>query len=342
MNTPIHLSLVVRALLPVFGLVFAGRCKGKDEKSSPGTPLYHNPVISSGTPDPSIIRAKDGSFYLYGTEDIRNIPIFHSTDLVHWTLTGAAFTNATRPNFEPQGGLWAPDINYIQGQYVLYYSMSMWGGEWTCGIGVATSARPEGAFADCGMLFRSNTIGVQNSIDPFYMEDEGKKYLFWGSFRGIYGIELTSDGLAVAPGAEKKQVAGTAYEGSYIHKRGRYYYLFASIGSCCEGLASTYTTVAGRAENLWGPYLNKSGQPMLENQHEVVIHKNAAFTGVGHNSEIVQDDAGNDWIFYHGVNVKSPKGRCLLLDQIFWENDWPFVRNNAPSAQAQVPVFNDK
>lgn len=80
------------------------------------------------------------------------------------------------------------------------------------------------------------------------MEDNGKKYLFWGSFRGIYGIELSGDGLSVRDGAKKKQVAGTAYEGTYIHKRGDYYYLFASIGSCCEGLKSTYTTVVGRSD----------------------------------------------------------------------------------------------
>ena len=129
-------------------------------------------------------------------------------------------------------GLWAPDINYINGQYVLYYSMSVWGGEWTCGIGVATYDKPEGPFIDKGPLFRSKTIQVQNSIDQFFMEDNGKKYLFWGSFRGIYGIELSGDGLSVRDGAKKKQVAGTAYEGTYIHKRGDYYYLFASIGSC--------------------------------------------------------------------------------------------------------------
>ena len=32
----------------------------------------------------------------------------------------------TRPDFEPGGGLWAPDINKIGDTYVLYYSMSKW------------------------------------------------------------------------------------------------------------------------------------------------------------------------------------------------------------------------
>ena len=73
-----------------------------------------------------------------------------------------------------------------------------------------------------------------------YIEDRGKKYLFWGSFRGIYGIELSNDGLSVKKGAKLHQVAGTAYEGTYIHKKDDYYYFFASIGTCCEGLKSTY------------------------------------------------------------------------------------------------------
>lgn len=34
---------------------------------------------------------------------------------------------------------------------------------------------------------------------------------------------------------------------------------------------------------------------MLDNKHEILIHKNSAFVGTGHNSEIVTDNAGNDW-----------------------------------------------
>src|SRR5690606_23251047 len=98
--------------------------------------LYSNPVVSQSLPDPTLIKAEDGFFYLYATEDIRNTPIMRSSDLVNWELVGTAFTDATRPTFEPNGGLWAPDVRYINGRYVLYYSMSVWGGEWTCGIGV--------------------------------------------------------------------------------------------------------------------------------------------------------------------------------------------------------------
>jgi arabinan endo-1,5-alpha-L-arabinosidase len=310
-----------------------------ESEKEPGD-VYKNPVVAKSLPDPTIIKAEDGFFYLFATEDIRNTPIHKSKDLVNWEFTGTAFTDKTRPDFEPKGGLWAPDINYIDGKYVLYYSMSVWGGEWTCGIGVATGDSPEGPFTDHGKLFRSNEIVVQNSIDPFYIGEDGKHYLFWGSFRGIYAIELTSDGLSLKPDAEKQQIAGTAYEGTYIHKKDGWYYLFASIGSCCEGVNSTYTTVAGRSENLFGPYKNKAGHSMMDNHHEVLIHGNERFAGTGHNSEIVQDDAGNDWIFYHAVDKNNPQGRMLMLDEVQWQNGWPYVDGNAPGNVKKVPVFN--
>lgn len=300
---------------------------------------YSNPVIDYSLPDPSIIKGEDGYFYLYATEDIRNLPIHRSKDLVNWEFLGTAFTDENRPDFEPNGGIWAPDINKIGDKYVLYYSMSVWGGEWTCGIGCAVSDRPEGPFKDCGMMFRSNGIKVQNSIDPFYIEDNGHKYLFWGSFRGIYAIELSEDGLSLKSGSSPVQIAGTAYEGTYIHKRGGYYYMFASIGSCCEGLKSTYTTVVGRSTSLFGPYLDKKGQSMMDNHHEILIHKNDSFVGTGHNSEIVSDNAGTDWLFYHAVSVANPDGRVLMLDKIDWIDGWPSVEGNSPFVKSEKPRF---
>lgn len=332
--------LIYSSLL--FSLLSCSEGNAQENVPEPSIDSYHNPVVARSLPDPTIIKANDGSFYLYATEDIRNTPIYKSYNLVDWTYIGTAFTDKTRPSFEPKGGLWAPDINYINGKYVLYYSMSVWGGEWTCGIGVATADKPEGPFTDQGKLFRSNEIEVQNSIDQFYIEEAGKKYLFWGSFRGLYVIELSDDGLSLKEGAEKKQIAGTAFEGVYIHKKGHYYYMFASIGSCCEGVNSTYELVVGRSESLFGPYIDKSGKDMMDNGYSVVISRNTRFVGNGHCSEIVPDEAGNDWIFYHGVDVNNPNGRVLLLDQVKWDQaGWPYIEKGSPSLTAGKPVFKE-
>ena len=105
--------------------------KTEDDPENQPKNVYHNPVINYSLPDPSVIRGEDDYFYLYATENIRNLPIHRSKNLVDWEYVGTAFTNDTRPDFEPKGGLWAPDINKIGDKYVLYYSMSVWGGEWT-------------------------------------------------------------------------------------------------------------------------------------------------------------------------------------------------------------------
>jgi len=304
---------------------------------------YSNPVVAQSLPDPTVIHADDGYFYLYATEDIRNVPIYRSADLVNWTFQGTAFTDSTRPDFEPGGGIWAPDIHYINGQYVLYYAMSVWGGEQTCGIGVATAQNPQGLFTDRGKLFRSNEIGVQNSIDPFYIEDNGKNYLFWGSFHGIYYVELSDDGLSLKnpDNPQPVQVAGVVFEAACIHKRGNYYYLFASVGSCCDGLNSTYRMVVGRSESATGPYISKVGTDMKLNGWSVFVNSNARFIGNGHCSDIVTDDAGNDWILFHGWDAENPdNGRVLLLNQVKWDSsDWPYVENNSPALTAAIPVF---
>ena len=44
---------------------------------------YENPVIRIPAPDPTAIRTADGTYYLYATENIRNTPIFKSSDMVH-------------------------------------------------------------------------------------------------------------------------------------------------------------------------------------------------------------------------------------------------------------------
>jgi arabinan endo-1,5-alpha-L-arabinosidase len=269
------------------------------------TITYNNPIIEKSLPDPTIIKANDGIFYLYATENIRNIPIYKSYNLVDWMYVGTVFIDETRPDFEENGRLWAPDINFINGKYVLYYAMSVWGGEWTCGIGVAIADKPDGPFTDRGKLFRSNEIDVKNSIDPFYINENGKNYLFWGSFRGIYVIELSDDGLSVKAEAQKKQIAGTAFEGVNIHYKNGYYYMFASIGSCCQGVNSTYQLVVGRSESLFGPYVDKLGKDMMNNDYSFVIRASNRFVGNGHCSEIVSDDEDKDWIFYHGVDLHN-------------------------------------
>lgn len=307
---------------------------------------YHNPIIDQSAADPTVIPANDGYFYLYATGG--NVPVYRSKDLVDWKYIGSAFTAQTRPNWEPLKGraIWAPEIRYIKGKYVLYYSWAIWGQQDECHIGVATSDSPEGPFIDHGCLINGKEIGVRNSIDQFYIEEKGKKYMFWGSFNGIYVTELTDDGLALKRNTDGtpvllKKVCGSKFEATNIYKKGDYFYLFASVGSCCDGLNSTYRAVVGRSKDLLGPYVDDKGGDMLQNNFKLVVNKNNVWVGPGHNSILIKDDEGTEWMIYHSYKVDDvDDGRVVLLDRLLWdEKGWPYIKGLEPSVSDLVPVF---
>ena len=310
---------------------------------------YTNPIISDkSVPDPSVIRAKDGYFYLYATQTKTYwMPVYRSKDLVNWEYQGTAFNKATEPDLPGGGAFWAPEIRFLNGKYVLYYSWAKMNGADISYMAVAVGDTPMGPFPDSKELIGNKEFG-SNCIDQFYYEEDGKKYMFFGSFKGIYVTELEDDGLTVKLGNDgkptlKKQVCGNAFEGTNIYKKGKYYYLFASIGSCCNGVNASYQVVVGRSENLLGPYVDKDGKDMLKNNWELVLEGDGQkWIGPGHNSIIIQDDEGTDWMIYHSYLKKDGEvgGRLGMLDRVLWtDNGWPYIRNCVPSNSELIPVF---
>ena len=319
---------------------------------------YTNPVYGSDFPDPTVQRAPDGTFYSYAT----GCKCKKSTDLVNWTNVSGVISrptwndsihaDGTRDNYS----LWAADVNYVDGKYICYYASALWGNGSRTGIGVAVGDTPI-KFTDKGKLFRSTEIGVKNSIDPCYVEEFDKKYLVWGSFNDICIVELTEDALAVKnfspinnpqPNGSWRRhagvtkLAGGAFEGAMIFKRGKYYYLFCSVGSCCEGENSTYRTVVGRATRLLGPYTNKQGGQMVNDNYTTIISGNDRWKGPGHNSEIIIDDEGQTWLLYHSYDRNNNfNGRVMLLDKITWDkSDWPVINDGHPSSdERDAPIF---
>ncbi|MEB2779017.1 family 43 glycosylhydrolase [Algoriphagus sp. C2-6-M1] len=315
------------------------------------TLTYTNPVFEPVLADPTVVKVGD-EFYAFGTEDnwgeeggYHLVPVIKSKDLVNWEMAGNAMTK--KPSWKEQGGIWAPDVTQVGDQFFMYYSFSTWGDP-NPGIGLAIANKPEGPFVDQGKVFDSEEICVANSIDPFFMEKEGTKFLIWGSFHGLYLTELTDDGKK--PTGEKIQIAGHHLEAAYVYEKDGYYYLFGSAGTCCEGANSTYKVLVGRSENLDGPYIDKDGKSMLDSDSgTLVVGKNISgngYAGPGHNAEIVTDKEGQEWLLYHGMSMQKPKlangtnRRVLLLDKIIWTDGWPSIAGRVPSISSQAsPVF---
>ncbi len=301
---------------------------------------YQNPVGPIGFGDVSIISA-DGMYYAYGTETpLDIIPIAESSDMATWSYIAPALESY--PSWRnDDAGVWAPDINYYNDQYYLYYSYSKWGSTENPGIGLAISDTPDGPFVDQGPVFREADLGMTNAIDSEFLVVAGTPYLIWGSWYGIYGVQLTDDGTEYVPGTTF-HLAGDKREGPMIIRENGYYYLFYSTGHCCAGYDSTYEIEVGRAETLWGPYYNQAGQDLrsLNTHHSgvAVLTGDEFFTGPGHN-DAYRDPDGNWWLYYHVEATADAETRYMMLDRIQWDaDDWPVIAcTGTPSAQSPVP-----
>lgn len=90
---------------------------------SSSTPPYLNPIIPGFNPDPTIIRVNSSYFLATSTfEYFPGVPIYHSTDLLNWTLIGHALTRPSQlgmRSVEPGGGIFAPTLRWWKGRFYM-------------------------------------------------------------------------------------------------------------------------------------------------------------------------------------------------------------------------------
>lgn len=84
--------------------------------ADPELGIYNNPIIPGSNPDPSIVRTKDGFFLITSSFDyFPGLPIYHSTDLIKWTLISHVLTRRSQLDIrsvEVGGGVWAATLRY--------------------------------------------------------------------------------------------------------------------------------------------------------------------------------------------------------------------------------------
>src|SRR5947207_5393668 len=109
---------------------------GRQAQAYPIAGNYNGAAIQNG-PDPSVmaVQGADGvtHWYMYctsgpisetdrtstGVLKTHLMPFYQSTDLVNWIHVGDVF--ARRPKWTGSSNLWAPDIQFFNGKYYLYY-----------------------------------------------------------------------------------------------------------------------------------------------------------------------------------------------------------------------------
>ena len=370
----------VRSTIGSLLAVFLSIALATIAQAYPVAGIYKNLAIQNG-PDPSIIAVNgtDGltHWYMYCTsgpindndKDLHGVyvthlmSIYHSTDLVTWNYVSDVFPK--RPKWVGSSNLWAPDIQFFNGKYYLYYTAANAGSHGNKGsggaIGVATSTSPGGPWTDSG----GAVVEVQSNrwvYDPFVVMDDygpaptGQRYLFYGSFGGgLFARKLSADGLHTDKPSEVMIAVSDRFEATYIRKHDGMYYLFASAANCCNDNLTGYTVFVGRSASLLGPYTDREGVSFLSSRvggTPALTMNGNKWIGPGHNAAFT-DFAGQDWFVYAGVNRFDAffaggnlTKRGPMLDPLDWGNIWPIVRggfgpsevvSNRPAAQPGQP-----
>ena len=336
-------SILLPALLILTGCATSAR-------HEPVRATYQNPVLDSDFPDPAVLRAADGFYYVYATQGehdgrMLNIQIARSRDLVAWERLGDALP--VKPAWASRTqDFWAPHVVEDGGRYYLYYSAKPDAalGDAVRGLclAIATADRPAGPFTDMGRPLQCGEGFV--NIDPMAYDDpaSGRRLLYWGSgFGAIKVRELAPDRMSFAAGSRAIDlipVVGTddpanyrrLVEGAWIVRRRGYYYLFYSGDNCC-GPNAHYATLVARSRYPTGPFETAPG---------TVLERHGVWVAPGHNS-VIQDGRGTHWILYHAVDSRRPRARptdeintrrVMLLDRLVWRDGWPRLEGDGPSA----------
>jgi arabinan endo-1,5-alpha-L-arabinosidase len=296
--------------------------------------------------DPAMIKEGD-TYYLFSTGP--GITFYSSTDMLNWHPEGRVFpgepawARAVAPGFNDH--IWAPDIQYHDGKYYLYYAVSGFG-KLASGIGVTVNQTlnprsPQYHWQDLGMVLQSVPgRDLWNAIDPNIVTDEtGHAWMNFGSFwDGIKLVKLDDSWTKLAEPQEWRSLAkrerpaftpddsaGPAeIEAPFIFRKGKFYYLFVSWGLCCRAAESTYELRIGRATSVTGPYLDQTGKPMLQGGGTLLLKGNSQWKALGHNSAYTMD--GKDYLVFHAYETADHYLQKLKILEMKWDADgWPTV-----------------
>lgn len=307
---------------------------------------FTNPILAGFYPDPSICKVGDDYYLINSTfAYYPGLPIFHSKDLVNWTLIGHALDRPEQLNLDGAGvsrGLFAPAIEYHEGVYYVTCTQIDGGGNF-----VVTAKDPAGPWSN--PVWLKEVLGIDPSL---YFDDDGKAYIVYNSdapdnkplysgHRTIRIVEFDYKNLKVATQPRILVNGGTNIEekpiwieGPHIYKKDGYYYLMAAQG----GTAHDHSEVIFRSKSLNEPFEPYKNNPILTQKHLDPERKNP-ITSTGH-ADLVEGPDGEWWAVFLGCRPYSKAkddyyntGRETFLAPVKWKDGWPIINPDFEEVQ---------
>lgn len=316
---------------------------------------YRNPVLPGFYPDPSICRVGE-DFYLVQSsfQYFPAIPVWHSTDLIHWESCGSVLDSdeqLTYSNHPMLFGLWAPQISYNPHNrkfYVVCTQVADGLGNFFATCDDPRSGRWEGPFR------LPDVVGIDPSL---FFEEDGraciitatspeaagspKRYqnenaiLMW-EFDWRNGVTKGSPRILTRGGAHPEEQPG-ALEGGHLYKVDGRYFLMCAEGGTEQG----HSEVIFQAASLEGPYTPCAINPILT-QRDLPSDRTDRVSCTGH-ADLVCTAQG-DWyaVFlgcrpYEGEDYFNT-GRETFLLPVQWRDGQPVILEGG----ASVPILAEK
>ena len=258
--------------------------------------------------DTIICLGGDGHYYMTGTTGDNcwaindGIELWRSPDLKSWSYLGLVWSierdgtwekNWTMRSGVPFRAIWAPEIHYIAGQYVICTSISGVG----MGLLKSSSGKPEGPYVHA----ISDDQPIKGSIDStLFEDDDGRIYLSYGNARVLREVardfsHFVSDWQPIVfdepdlnpdhhNRKDEKSLHDLGYEGATLFKANGKYYL-----GCCDRFFGRYSFAFAISDKLLGPYRQR--------------HEGPACAGGGN---VFRDKQGRWWQTLFGNDEQMP------------------------------------
>lgn len=287
---------------------------------------YRNPIISGYNPDPSICRVGTDYYIVNSSfEYFPGVPVYHSKNLVNWTLEGYCLDKKAQLRLDkckPSGGIYAPTIRYHEGTFFM----------------TTTNVTDAGNFIvhtkDIKKGWSQPFVVDQGGIDPSILFDDDGTVYFTSTGadengrQGIFMCEINpytserlSESVLISYGC-----GGRFPEGPHLYKWFGKYYLMLAEGGTEYGHMETML----RAENPYGPYEACPHNPILSHKEDM----RGEIYCTGH-ADMLEDHNGNWWLVCLGVRPCGGEGYHVMLHNlgretfmapVTWTDDqWPIV-----------------
>jgi alpha-N-arabinofuranosidase len=305
-----------------------------DHAFKPGSGQYANPILKGTYPDPSVVRV-GGDYYLVNSTFgwFPGIPVFHSTDLVHWTQIANAIDRPGMLDFKRLGlsqAVFAPAITAHQGTFYILNTCVGCGGNY-----LITTKDPHGPWSD--PVWLPQVTGIDPSL---FFDDDGSAWIVnndappappqYSGHRAIWLQQYDPEGgktvgprsVLVDKGVDPS-TKPSWIEGPHLLKKDGWYYLTCAEGGTGPG----HSQVVLRARTVKGPYAPYPGNPILT-QRDLPKDRPMPIIAAGH-ADLVDTPDGQWWATFLGVRPYAggfdSTGRETFLLPVTWKDGWPVI-----------------